>query len=170
MTLLEAVKAGFALLPERMGGRTAGVLCVTSSLQESPNGEQCQLPVKPDKCGPARGIFQFERMGGVYGVINHPASRPHILKLCELKGIEPTVDGLYAALPTADDSLDAAVARLLYWTDPNPLPELGDVDGAFRYYLHNWRPGAYTRGSAEQRAGLRAKWAASYAEALELWP
>ena len=48
---------------------------------------------------------------------------------------------VYAAL-LIDDVLAAGIARLLLWTDPAPLPELGDVDAGWNYYDRNWRPGA----------------------------
>lgn len=173
MTLSEiraqAIAPALALLPARMSENRAAVevLLLTTHLQEAPNREQCQLPARPGKCGPARGIFQFERGGGVVGVLTHPASRPHVFTVCARLGVLPTLDGIFDALPTQCDVLDAALARLLYWTDPKPLPALGDVEGARRYYLHNWRPGAYTRGNAGARAELRRKWGLNYAKAMD---
>jgi hypothetical protein len=35
----------------------------------------------------------------------------------------------------------ATMARLLLFTDAEPLPRLGDADGSWNYYLRNWRPG-----------------------------
>ncbi len=37
--------------------------------------------------------------------------------------------------------LAAAFARLLLLTDAKPLPQIGDVQGAWAYYVRNWRPG-----------------------------
>lgn len=172
MTLSEirrqAIMPALALLPARMSERLPQVeaLLLTTHLQEAPNREQCQLPARPGKCGPARGIWQFERGGGVAGVLRHPASRPHVFTVCAKLGVVPTLDGIFDALPTQCDVLDAALARLLYWTDPKPLPALGDADAALQSYLHNWRPGAYTNGNAAKRAELSRKWHANYARAL----
>lgn len=156
-----------ALLPARMKSDAAEIQVLATTLQESPNREQCQLPIRPGKCGPARGIAQFELGGGVRGVLHHPASRPHVLAVCAALGVEPTEQAIFDALPTQDDVLDCALARLLYWTDSRPLPAVGDVAGAWEYYLRNWRPGAYTRGSASQRDQLRKKWTVNYALAMQ---
>lgn len=156
------------LLPAKMSQPAAELQLLVTHLQEAPNGEQCQLPVRPGKCGPARGIFQFERAGGVAGVLRHPQSRPHVLEVCRALGVAPTEQGIFDALPSAVDVLDCALARLLYWTDPSPLPALGDEEGAWQLYLRTWRPGAYARGNAEQRAALRRKWSVNYAQALEV--
>lgn len=170
MTLSEirrsAIEPALLLLPAKMTSPQAEVMLLTTHLQEAPGREQCQLPGRPGKCGPARGIFQFERGGGVAGVLRHPASRPHVFTVCAKLGVLPTLDGIFDALPTQCDVLDAALARLLYWTDRDPLPDLGDVDGALQSYLHNWRPGAYARGDSNAKATLRRKWANNYARAL----
>tara|TARA_R110000764_G_scaffold2641_5_gene11485 strand:+ start:18526 stop:19071 length:546 start_codon:yes stop_codon:yes gene_type:complete len=163
----EAIAPAFALLPARMNTPLAEVQLLATHLQEAPNREQCQLPAKAGQCGPARGIFQFERGGGVAGVLSHPSGRQYVLHVCSELGVQPTVEGIYNALPEQCDVLDAALARLLYWTDPRALPDLGDVEGAFQYYLRNWRPGAYTNGSTAQRRQLRQKWAQNYARAVQ---
>ena len=67
------------------------------------------------------------------------------------------IDAVYNALEH-DDVLAMGFGRLLLWTDPKALPGLNDVDGAWQLYLRTWRPGAYTRGTAEQKAALRKKW------------
>ena len=51
----------------------------------------------------------------------------------------------------------AGFARLLLWTDPRPLPAIGDVKAAWQYYLRNWRP-----GKPHEKT-----WAPLYAEAME---
>ncbi len=152
-----AIEPALLLLPARMTSPQAEVQLLATHLQEAPNREQCQLPAKPGKCGPARGIFQFERGGGVAGVLRHPASRPHVLTVCAALGVTPTLDGIFDALPTQCDVLDAALARLLYWTDPFSLPKLGDEQGALDLYLRTWRPGKPHPGA----------WPPNYAKALE---
>lgn len=105
--------------------------------------------------GPARGLWQFERLGGVAGVLSHRASIRLAEALCEWRGVEASTTAVHAALER-DDVLAAGFARLLLWTDPRPLPN--DWDAGMLYYLRNWRPGAYTRGDDAERAKLRAKW------------
>ncbi len=57
--------------------------------------------------------------------------------------------GGFIAIP--DFALDlhetGVFARLLLWTDAKPLPAIGDEQGAWDYYLRNWRPGKPTRTS-----------------------
>ena len=69
----------------------------------------------------------------------------------QLRQIEPSVDGVFAALPGQVDVIDAVFARLLFWTDPLPLPAVGDVEGAWQCYLRTWNPGAYSRGTPPER-------------------
>jgi len=66
-----------------------------------------------------------------------------------------------------DDVYAAGMARLLLWTDPKALPALNRPNDAFEYYLRTWRPGAYTRGTAEQRAEIRSRWGRAYGEAMQ---
>lgn len=65
------------------------------------------------------------------------------------------------------DSAACAVARGILWLDPAPLPFVRD-DDAWEYYLRTWRPGAYTRGNADQRAALRRRWNRSVVLALSV--
>lgn len=118
--------------------------------------------------GPARGLAQFERgskasRGGVWGVYLHPASRYWLHEVCVAMGFEP--GAIYDQLHV-NDELSACLARLLAFTDPKPLPALGNWETAWRYYLRNRRPGAYDRGTPTQRARLRDKFQGNYATAL----
>ncbi|MBN9410825.1 MAG: hypothetical protein J0H69_16890 [Burkholderiales bacterium] len=90
--------------------------------------------------GPAVGFWQFEKGGGVRGVLTHHTSVARAAKLCAAQGVGANEAAVYGALPL-DDILAAGFARLLLLTDPRPLPALDDVDGAWAYYLRNWRPG-----------------------------
>lgn len=144
----------------RMRSAQATVLLLTVQLQEAPNQEQKQIG------GPAVGTYQFERGGGIAGVLRHDASRRLAVAVCQALGVPPTVDGVATALQNTNDTLDAALARLLLWTDRPALPALGDVEGAFQAYLRVWRPGAYHRGTEAVRLKLREKWSRNYAKAL----
>lgn len=161
---------GLALLPLAMSRNLPRVQIqlLTTHLQESPKQDQCQITAKGTGCGPARGIFQFERGGGVAGVLQHPSTKKVAIDVCAQLGIAPTTEAVYEALRTTDDQLDVAFARMLYWTDKDPLPEFGDVSKSWEYYVRNWRPGAFTNGSSADRVALRKKWAVNYARALEV--
>lgn len=88
--------------------------------------------------GPARGFWQFERGGGVVGVLNHPATAIYAANIVKKRGYKVNSVAIHAALET-DDLLAGAFARLLLWTDPKPLPSR--VDAGWDYYIRNWRPG-----------------------------
>lgn len=147
---LKATNEGFALLPKSFDSREARVMEYAIGLQESRFKHRQQIG------GPARGFWQFERGGGVAGVLRHNSSAFHAAQACRSVGVVPEASSVYAVLAREDmDGLAAAFARLLLWTDPKPLPRIGDVDAAWDYYIRNWRPGKPHRQT----------WDALYAEA-----
>lgn len=155
MTLKTDITAGLALLPPRMTSDAARLQLYTTSLQENPK----RLPKQVG--GPAVGDYQMEKGGGVVGVLIHDTSKNLARSVCDVRDVDPTPEAVYLALQF-DQVLAAAFARLLYWTDPKPLPNVGDEEGAWKLYLRTWRPGAYNRQPEE----LRAKWTKNYAAAL----
>lgn len=137
----ELFKAAFAMLPARMDSTSARVLLLATGLQESRFVHRRQLvgtPPRPN--GPAKGFWQFEQGGGCRGVLNHPASRALMMQACQQRGVAPTSAALWNAIEN-DDLLAAVAARLLYWTDSQPLPHPSDADAMWDYYLRVWRPG-----------------------------
>lgn len=122
------------LLPCRFASPEAVVMLLTIGLQESRFRHREQIN------GPAVSFWQFERAGGVRGVLLHPATRRYASALCLLRSVFDTDAAVYGAMRT-DDLLACAMARLNLFTDPLPLPEIGDVDGAWATYLRVWRPG-----------------------------
>ena len=160
MTLSEirerAIAPALALLPARMRSDAAEVLLLAIGLQESRFQHRRQLVGTPPRpTGPATGFWQFERGGGVIGVLQHRASRDHALTLCAARGVEPVSQSVWQALQH-DDVLAAGFARLLLWTDPHRLPALGDAQAAWDLYIRTWRPGKPHRQT----------WDALYAQAL----
>lgn len=139
-----------------MGTCPARVLLHAINLQENPLRYEQQVK------GPARGDYQFEKGGGVVGVMTHPASKKLAQEVCCARGVTFDVDSIYQAIGR-DPVLAAALARLLIWTDPKQLPAVDDEAGAWALYLRTWRPGAYTRQSEE----LRAKFKRNHAAALK---
>jgi hypothetical protein len=155
--LSDALLPALGYLPAKMNRPNALAQVLTTGYQES-DGYRTRVQYNG---GPARGFWQNEKGGGVKGVMTHPASRDFAVMLCNIREVPPTIDAVYTAL-AYDDVLAAGLARLLYWTDSAPLAVLGDADGAFATYVNVWRPGAFTRGNAQTRAALRAKWHAAY--------
>ena len=145
-----AIRAGLGLLPRVMTSDEALVMMIAIGLQESRFVHRKQIG------GPALGFWQFEKHGGVKGVMQHASSKKHAERVCAKLSIPFDRTVIYNSL-AYNDPLAAAFARLLLWTDPKPLPELGDVNGAWDYYIRNWRPGKPHRRT----------WNALYAQALD---
>lgn len=124
----------FRMLPERMDSPQARVMLLAIGQQES------RFALTHQVGGPAVGYWQFEKGGGVTGVLTHRASRDLAASVCKARGVNPKPADCYAAIEK-DQILAAAFARLLLWTDPAALPALGAVSDAWAYYIRNWRPG-----------------------------
>jgi hypothetical protein len=138
--LSKAVAPALALLPASMDSQAARVLLLTIGLQESRLCTRCQV-LNGGAPGPAHGLWQMERGGGVHGVLHHPASRTYATQICDVRKVLATEDAVWKALQT-DDVLAAAFARLLLYTDYQALPGGDDVQGAWLLYVHRlWRPG-----------------------------
>lgn len=135
----DAIEPALNMLPA-MDSDAARVLLLAIGLQESGLCERCQI-VNGGGKGPARGLWQFERGGGVLGVLQHPATRKYATRVCDARGVNPDSSAVWARLET-DDILAAVFARLLLFSDPMPLPAATDVQGSWRLYaLRTWRPG-----------------------------
>src|SRR5690606_38323275 len=130
LVMLDAITPAMHLLPERMESPRARVVMLAIAGQEADFRHGYQELNTPGAKGPARGLWQFERGGGVVGVLTHAASRDQAKRIA----LEPIgsagADAVWQALEY-DDVLAGVFARLLLWTDPQALPALGDVNGAW---------------------------------------
>lgn len=134
-----AIDCAMAILPPSMDSAEARIMLRAIALQESRMAHRAQIVDGGGK-GPARGLWQFERGGGVKGVLSHSASKRYAQSVCLARGIEADPRTVWQELET-DDVLAAAMARLLLWTDPAPLPAIGDVSTSWETYTRTWRPG-----------------------------
>lgn len=114
----------------------AKILLYAIGMQEDPHLVRAQI-TKWGK-GPARGVFQFERDGGVSGVMRHPATRYLAVTLCEQQKVPFNATAIWKELEY-NDLLATGFARLLLWTDPFPIPKTQDA--GWRCYMRTWRPG-----------------------------
>ncbi len=128
-----AIKPAYSLLGARFDSPAADVMMMAIARQESGLTARIQRPN-----GPARSFWQFERAGGVRGVMMHPATRPYMEKLCATLVYPFNEHELHNAM-AHNDVLAACMARLLLFSDPRPIP-LTQPAG-WLYYLQNWRPG-----------------------------
>lgn len=161
-----ALSPAMELLPDEMDTPQACVMVTAICLQESNLQHRRQVAYYRDGLavhGPARGWAQFERIG-VQGVMEHRASRVLARKVAKDLGYPFEARVLHHAMEH-HDVLCLAYARLNLWTHPQPLPEPDDVQGAKDQYIRVWRPGAWTRGTPQQRTALTTRWARNYARA-----
>ena len=124
-------------LPEKMDTVEARAMLLAIALQESAITYRKQIN------GPGCGYWQFEKSGGVAGVLTHRATREICDKLIfrlDFGRLGPAPETVYVAT-VYNTALAAGLARLLLWTHPDALPETGDRLIAWEYYLECWRPG-----------------------------
>jgi hypothetical protein len=129
----QAIAPAMLLIPMAMDSPRARVQMLAIGLQETGLRYRTQ-----HMQGPARGLWQFERGGGVKGVLEHPSTCAIALRACEARTVVPDAQSVWEALET-DDVLAAVFARLLMWSDAHKLPD--DAQGGWLAYLRTWRPG-----------------------------
>lgn len=135
----DAIAPALSILPPKMDTPSARVMMLAIGLQES------RFQYRHQVGGPAHGFWQFEQgtqksRGGIWGVYLHAASSAHLMNICTARGVSFTPEAIYNAVEN-DDVLAAAVARLMLFTDPMPLPSVDDAAGGWATYLRIWRPG-----------------------------
>ena len=154
--LTNVVCPTLAKLAERWGdhidSQAARLLLTAIAIQESGLRTRVQ-----DDNGPGHGLWQFEPEG-VADVMKHPVSGPVVDWWLHPAGVtESRTPGMvYDLLGVAPDDIACVLARALLLTDPKPLPDIGDEEGAWLYYQRNWRPGKPDR----------ARWTESYHAAM----
>lgn len=111
------------------------------AMQESGRALEARYQNSPGPVpGPARGFWQFERTGGVHGVLTHGASKSLAKQLCEACAVHSDTSAVWRALE-GHDLLATGFARLLLFTDTHPVPTTEEA--AWDCYCNRlWRPGA----------------------------
>lgn len=133
------IPAAFSLLPEVMRSQSAKAELLAIGLQESRFLHRRQL-----EGGPARGLWQFERGGGVRGVATHPKTEKileSVLRELRYESIVGDSRAMHYAIED-NDVLACVFARLLLWTVPGRLPGPTEHEAGWAQYLEGWRPGA----------------------------
>ena len=118
--------------------KSADVLLLAIAGQESNWTYRYQLSSRPGRKGPARGFWQFEKNGGVAGIMTHPETSKAAKRLVNYIDIPWNRTDIWLQLEY-DDRLAVGFARLLLWTDPKPLAT--SARSGWSYYKRNWRPG-----------------------------
>jgi hypothetical protein len=139
--LRSAINPALSMLPQKMDSDAARVMLLAAGLQESRLQFRYQKTTDPYQKGPARGLWQCERAGGVGGVMGNLTTKAHAEAICKARSV-PFDSVLVWTRLEFDDILAAAFARLLMWADPKPLPNLdASHEDAWQFYLRCWRPG-----------------------------
>lgn len=129
------IPAALDLLPSKMDTPEARAEILAIGLQESRFKARRQLPN-----GPANGFWQFERGGGVTGVLTHPDTKPLLLPILKTLRYPADVAACYEAI-RHNDVLAVIFARLLLWTVPGSLAKSTETVKGWTQYLNAWRPG-----------------------------
>jgi hypothetical protein len=120
------------LLGKKFNGSSARQIMAAIAYQESNFFYRHQVG------GPAHGFWQFEMNGGVLGVITHNATKSYARRVCAHHKIAFDKRVIFNEIEF-NDELAACFARLLLWSDPDPIPI--DISDCWQYYIDNWRPG-----------------------------
>ena len=150
---------GLATLPAKFDSIRARALILKIVMQESKGiyRDQLERDGRNTVLGPALGLGQFERDGACTSLLKHPVTKPYMLHVLSVYGIEPKPDAFWRALKY-NDALAMAACRInLLWL-PAPLPDIDDHAESHRQYIQAWQPGAWTRGSQDMRKELEERW------------
>lgn len=128
------VRPTLRMMGEKYCDHRAQTMLVAIALQESGLMHRVQVG------GPAHGLYQFEKGGGVRGVLRHHTSANTARLLCQELLYTADEDIVYEAI-IHNDVLATVFARLLLWTDPHTLPDNDDADSTWKLYERVWRPG-----------------------------
>lgn len=145
-----AINPAMALLPPKMTSNKASVMLLAIGLQES------RLTHRKQIGGPARSFLQFESGGGVKGVMTHSASVASAKSLCQALAVPFDRAAIFQAMEF-NDVLAFGLGRLLLYTDPKPLPEIGDARAAWDLYQRVWRPGKPHRQAWDELYAVACK-------------
>jgi hypothetical protein len=126
--------AGLAVLPPKMDTPEARWLLIAIAQQES------AWTLRKQTGGPARGFWQCEQGGGLADVMVHEPTWHNAYLAAMNWAIPFGRQSIFEALAW-HDPMACVVARLILWLDVRPLPDRGDLQECWNYYVSNWRPG-----------------------------
>lgn len=132
--LANVIEPAFRVLPPMMASDEARAMLLAIHLQEDPQQRRRQWP-----SGPARGLWQFERIG-VAEVLRNRSTMEHAAGVCWKLGNAGTTASVYNQL-AYDDVLACCFARLALWRFKGPLPKENENAYGWRQYLTIWAPG-----------------------------
>lgn len=131
----QTIPSAMSLLPGKMNTPEAVAMLLAIGFQESNFQHRRQIGN-----GPARGFWQFEKMGGVHEILTHEVTGSIIEPIARMFLYTPTAASCHEAIQH-HDVLAVCFARLLLYVDPSPLPPITNPMLGWKIYLRNWRPG-----------------------------
>lgn len=126
------------LLPTKFTSPGAEAMLLAIGLQES------GLDDRHQDGGPAHGYWQFEKFGGVSGVLEHRLTRNIALNVLDRMDYdaEYVINSELIHTVIEHNQIVACVfARLLLFTVPDRLPTRDEPDVGWQQYMFAWRPG-----------------------------
>jgi hypothetical protein len=148
----EIIDEAMKLLPSNYDSINARLLLTAIAYQESQFLHAHQIG------GPAHGYWQFERNGGVLGVLTHHSTKDLARDVCSALNVTCSKRSVFDAIET-NPILAAVMARLLLWTHPKALPSIDNPATSWKYYFDTWRPG---------KPHIH-RWPSACSKALKLW-
>ena len=145
LLLKTAIIPALGMLDSTLDTPAARALLIAIALQESGLKARRQIleagkPWWESKPGAANSFWQFERDGGVRGVLRHPGASAIVLPVL--------ADLLYPRDPYAvhealihNDVLACVLARALLYSVPDAMPAQNEPDKGWAIYIKAWRPG-----------------------------
>jgi len=109
-------------------------LLLAIALQESNLSARIQGPME---AGPARSFWQFEKIG-VVDVFQRQKTALKVM--CDML-VLPCEPGKLHLMMAYNDMIACVIARLTLRLDPRSLGLATTEEGAWEYYIRNWRPG-----------------------------
>ena len=144
MLLATAIDPALSLVDPKYRTDAARAMLIAIALQETGlNARRQVLGVGRwwlYPTSPGTGFWQFEKHGGVKGVLTHPVASKFIAPLLVALEYPSKCAVIHEALVHNDD-LACLMARALLWTVPAPLPGRDNPAEGWRQYISVWRPG-----------------------------
>lgn len=123
-----------SLLPSIPASESGVALLLAIAGQESNWSDVAQAG-----SGDALGPWQMQR-NTCADILTNRATDAKAIVVCATLKVTPNASAVFDAL-LANSRLASAFARLDLWSDPAPLPVVGDKQGAWDYYDRVWKPG-----------------------------
>ena len=145
LLLKTAIIPALGMLDSTLDTPAARALLIAIALQESGLKARRQIleagkPWWESKPGAANSFWQFERDGGVRGVLRHPGASAIVLPVLADLLYPPDPYAVHEAI-IHNDVLACVLARALLYSVPDALPGLHETAKSWDYYVGAWRPG-----------------------------